>query len=331
MPKGAARTPQFRALAGPLTTLLTTVPFRAGGTILVAPPLFHGMGLAYLNLALLLGATVVVRRRFDPEDVLAAVARHRVGVVIAVPAMLERLLGVPEAVRAGRDLSALKAVLSSGAPLGGDLGTRFLGAFGPCLYNLYGSSETGFGAIATPADLGAAPGTVGYPPVGTDIRILDPHGRPVPAGHTGRVFLQTGLVFGGYVGGGTKPVIDGHMDTGDIGHLDSAGRLFIDGRADDMVISGGENVFPQEVEEVLAGHPAVAEVAVVGVPDAEFGQRLKAFVVTRPGEPGDGEELRTYLRERVARFKIPREIVFLTQLPRNAVGKVARKELRDLG
>ncbi len=206
VPKGAARTPKFRSMSGSLRTLLTRIPFRARSTILVGPPLFHGMGFAYLNLAMLLGAAVVVRRRFEPEAVLADIARHRVNVMIAVPSMLQRLLAVPESIRRGHDLSSLQAVLSSGAPLGGALGTRFMEAFGPCLYNLYGSSETGFGAVATPSDLQAAPGTVGYPPAGTAVRILSPAGSVLPAGQIGQVFLRTGMAFTGYVGGGTKEV-----------------------------------------------------------------------------------------------------------------------------
>lgn len=202
-----------------------------------------------------------------------------------------------------------------------------MATFGPYLFNLYGSSETGFGAIATPADLLAAPGTVGYPPIGTSIRVLDSTGKPAPAGKSGRVFLQTGLVFAGYIDGGNKEQIDGYTSTGDLGHFDSAGRLFIDGRADDMIVSGGENVFPLEVEEVLATHPAVAEVAVIGVPDEQFGQRLQAFVVARAGVPLSVEELRTYLKERIARFKVPRDFIFLLSLPRNAVGKVRKREL----
>ena len=188
----------------------------------------------------------------------------------------------------GLDLSSLRAVLTSGAALGGDLGTRFMAAFGPCLYNLYGSSETGFGAIATPDDLRAAPGTVGYPPAGTEVRILGTDGQPLPAGQIGRVFLRPGWRSRATSGAGRRRSIDGFMSTGDLGHLDAAGRLFIDGRADDMIISGGENVFPGEVEEVLAGHPGVAEVAVVGVPDEQFGQRLRAFVVARAGACGRG-------------------------------------------
>jgi len=329
VPKGAARTPGFRAVSGPLKTLLIKAPFRVGSTILVAPPLFHGMGLAYLNLSLLLGAAVVLRRRFKPEDILGDIDRHRVTVMIAVPLMLKRLLDVPVAVRAKHDFSSLRAVLSSGSSLGAELCTRFVQAFGSCLYNLYGSSETGFGTIATPDDLQAAPGTVGYPPVGTEVRIVGPDGQPAGSGQIGRVFLKTGMAFAGYTGGGSKEVVDGYMDTGDHGHFDVVGRLFIDGRADDMIISGGENVFPLEVEEMLALHPAVVEAAVIGVPDEQFGQRLKAFVVACAGVAISGDELRDYLKERLAGFKVPREIVLVSQLPRNAIGKVIKRELHQ--
>jgi fatty-acyl-CoA synthase len=327
VPKGAARAARFQAVAGPLRTLLSRVPFRAGSPILVAPPLFHGMGFAYLNLALLLGSPVVLRRRFDPEAVLADVTCHGVRVMIAVPAMLRRLLEVPESVRAGHDLRSLNAVLSSGSPLSAELGTRFQDAFGPILFNLYGSSETGFGALAAPDDWRAAPGTVGYSPAGTEVRILGPDRQPVSAGTVGAVFLKTGLVVSDYVGGGTRESVDGFLNTGDLGSLDAAGRLFIAGRADDMILSGGENVYPSEVEDVLAAHPGVAEAAVVGVPDDEFGQRLRAFVVTRPGGAVTDDGLRSYLKDRLARYKVPRDFVFVAALPRNALGKVLKREL----
>ncbi len=327
VPKGAARAPKFRAVSGPLATLLTKVPLHAKTTVMIASPVFHGFGLAFLGVALLLGATIVLRRRADPDEILADIVRHRVEVLIAVPTMLKRLLELAEPIRSQYDLSSLKAVLSSGAALGASLGSRFMQAFGPCLYDLYGSSETGFGAIATPEDLLAAPGTVGYPPAGTSIRLIDSAGQEVAAGQIGRVFLRTGLVFAGYVGGGNKETIDGFMSTGDLGHVDADGRLFIDGRIDDMIVSGGEKVFPLEVEELLANHPAVMEAAVIGVADEKFGQRLKAFVVVRAGEAIDEESLRNYLKERIARFKVPREFIFLSQLPRNAAGKVLKREL----
>jgi fatty-acyl-CoA synthase len=206
------------------------------------------------------------------------------------------------------------------------LGTRFQDAFGPILFNLYGSSETGFGALATPDDGRAAPGTVGRPPAGTEVRILGPDRQAVPVGAVGAVFLKTGLVTN-YVGGGTRETVDGHLDTGDLGSLDATGRLFIVGRADDMNLSGGENVYPGEVEDVLTAHPGVAEAAVVGVPDDEFGQRLRAFVVARPGRTVTDDGLRSHLRERLARYKVPRDFVFVAALPRNALGKVLKQEL----
>jgi acyl-CoA synthetase (AMP-forming)/AMP-acid ligase II/NAD(P)-dependent dehydrogenase (short-subunit alcohol dehydrogenase family) len=327
-PKGAARSPRFSALKGPLVTLLCRVPLRARTTLLVAPPLFHGFGLAYLALSLLLGATLVLRRRFDPETLLADVSRHQVRVVVAVPTMLRRLLELPEDIRAQYELSSLQAVLSAGSPLGASLGARFMATFGPLLYNLYGSSETGFGSMATPPELQRAPGTVGRSPQGTALRILGPDDQELPAGQIGRIFVRSGLMFGGYVGGGHKDIVDGFMSTGDLGHVDEQGLFFVDGRADDMIVSGGENVFPLEVEEQLASHPDIAEVAVIGVPDEEFGQRLEAFVVCR-GE-GDADALRAYLKERIARYKVPRDFVFLPQLPRTPTGKLLKRELQGM-
>jgi acyl-CoA synthetase (AMP-forming)/AMP-acid ligase II len=324
-PKGAARVPTFRALAGPLTTLLSELPLRARDRLFVAPPLFHGFGLAYLALALFLGATLVLRRRFDPAELVSDVARHRVDVVIAVPTMLRRVLELPPTTRSRVDLSRVKAWISSGAALGSELGTRFMQAHGPLLYNLYGSSETGFGALATPQDLQAAPGTVGHRPLGTELRILGADGHHVATGAVGRLFVRSGLLFAGYEGGGNKEVIGGFMSTGDMAHVDANGRLFIDGRADDMIVSGGENVFPQEVEELLSRHEAVAEAAVVGVADDEFGQRLAAFVVRR-GEV-TAEALRGYVKANLARYKVPRDVVFVDELPRNAAGKVLKRQL----
>ena len=327
-PKGAPRTPELRALIGPMATLLSTIELRAREPMLIGPPLFHGFGLSYLALGLFLGSTLVLRRKFEPEAVLAAIAEQRVTMIVGVPVMLKRILDVPAAVRQRHDTSSLRAAISAGAALPGDLALAFMDAFGDVVYNLYGSTETGFGAIAGPADLRAAPGTVGRPPLGTSLAILDERDAPVARGAVGRIFIGGDLVFDGYSGGGSKEVVDGRMSTGDVGHVDAEGRLFIDGRADDMIVSGGENVFPQEVEDVIARHAAVAECAVVGVPDPEFGQRLRAFVVPRPGADASADELRTFVRGQVARYKVPRDIVFLDELPRNPVGKVLRARLQ---
>jgi acyl-CoA synthetase (AMP-forming)/AMP-acid ligase II len=327
-PKGAAREPSPSAVLGPLTTLLEELQPHAGDPIAIGPPIFHGFGLAFLGLALFVGAPVVLRRRFDPVATLEAIERHRATHLVGVPAMLQRILALPFAERACHDTSSLRAVASAGAPLAPDVATVFMDAFGDCLFNLYGSTETGFASLAGPADLRAAPGTVGRAPRRVTIAVLDERRRPVPPGTVGTVFVGSGLVFDGYAGGGSRELAGGLMNIGDVGHLDAAGRLFVDGREDDMILSGGENVYPQEVEDLLVGHPQLADAAVIGVEDADFGQRLRAFAVVRDGEQVTGEQLIAYLRERLARYKLPREVVFLDAVPRNPTGKVLKRELR---
>jgi fatty-acyl-CoA synthase len=330
-PKGAAREPSPAAVLGPLTSLLEQVRPRARGPIVIGPPVFHGFGLAFLGVALFVGAPVVLRRRFDPQWALEAIERHRATHLVGVPVMLQRMLALPASERARHDVSSLRAVASAGAPLAPDVAVAFMDAFGELLFDLYGSTETGLASLAGPADLRAAPGTVGRAPRGTTLKVLDADRREAPAGEIGTVFVGSGLVFDGYTGGGSREVVDGLMNIGDVGHLDAAGRLFVDGREDDMILSGGENVYPQEVEDVLVGHPQLADAAVIGVEDPDFGQRLRAFVVVRDdaGDDAGEETLAAYLRERLARYKLPREIVFLDAIPRNPTGKVLRRELRQ--
>ncbi|HYU16389.1 MAG TPA: AMP-binding protein [Solirubrobacterales bacterium] len=329
-PKRAPRTPSLLTLIGPMTTLLSEVPFHAGEPMLIAPPLFHGFGLAYLGLATLLGAPMVLRRRFDAEAALAAIDEHRVGSLIAVPVMLQRILDLPEPVRGRYDTSCLRAVISAAAPLSSDLATAFASEFGDLVYNLYGSTETGFGGVATPDDLRVAPGTVGRPPHGVTVRILDDQGAELPTGETGRVFMSGPMVFEGYADGGSKEIVDGMTSTGDLGHVDERGRLFIEGRDDDMIVSGGENVFATEVADVLARHRGVADVAVVGVPDEEFGQRLRAFVVKQEDDVSP-DDLKAHVKSNLARYKVPRDIVFTAEIPRNPTGKVQRSRLEEEG
>ena len=330
-PKGAARPEpgDQGSAADTLATLLDRIPLRVRDRVMIAAPLFHTWGYGHLALAQPLAATVVLRNRFDPEDTLATLARERCRTLVAVPVMLQRILELPESVRRRYDLSALEIVASSGSALPGELAARFMDAFGDVLHNLYGSTEVAWAAIGTPEDLRAAPGTAGRAPRGTTLKILGPDGREVPQGETGRIFVANDLLFEGYTGGGSKEVVHGLMSTGDLGHLDSEGRLFVEGRADDMIVSGGENVFPQEVEELLARHPAIREAAAIGVPDERFGERLKAFVVA-DGD-GDGalgeDEVKRYVKENLASFKVPREVAFVDELPRNAAGKVVKRLL----
>ena len=324
-PKGAAR--KEPDSLGPAAALFSKIPLKARQTTMIAAPMFHSWGFAHFTLALPLASTLVLRRRFDPEETLRAVAQTRATALAVVPVMLQRIMELgPETI--GRyDLGALRVIALSGSALPGELATRAMDAFGEVLYNLYGSTEVAWATIATPADLRAAPGTAGRPPIGTVVKLLDESGREVPRGESGRIFVGNEMMFDGYTGGGNKEILDGLMSTGDVGHLDSDGRLFVDGRDDEMIVSGGENVFPREVEDLLSDHADVEEAAVVGVPDAEFGQRLKAFVVTRNGATLEEEQIKDYVKHNLARYKVPREVVFLAELPRNATGKILKRDL----
>ncbi|GAA1596010.1 MULTISPECIES: AMP-binding protein [Kribbella] len=324
-PKGAPRVPTALGLAGLTGSALQRFGLRAGEPMVIAPPLFHGVGLLMSMLALFLGSPLVLRPRFDAGTLLADVEATRAGSVVAVPVMLRRLLELGPTATAQYDLRSLRAVISGAAQLGAPLAGEFIERFGKVLCDAYGSSEVGIATIATAADLVEAPGTVGRPCLGSSIRILDDHDRPVPAGTTGRIFAGGGLVFGGYSDGSNKTVVDGRMSTGDLGHLDAGGRLYVDGREDDMIVSGGENVYPVEVEQCLAAHPAVAEAVVAGVPDDEFGQRLIAYVVL--AAPATEDELIAHVKANLARYKTPRQIVILDELPRNGTGKVLRNRL----
>jgi fatty-acyl-CoA synthase len=328
-PKAAPRAPTASGLAGLTASALNRFGLRSGEPMVICPPLFHGLGLLTSILALFLGSPIVLTRRYDARTVLTQVEETRAGSIVAVPVMLRRMLELGPTEIAKHDLRSLRAVISGASTLGAPLAERFIAQFGPVLCDAYGSSEVGVATIATSADLIAAPGTVGRPCLGSTVRILDDNDRPVPVGETGRIFAGGGLVFGGYSDGSSKTVVDGRMSTGDLGHLDRAGRLFVDGREDDMIVSGGENVYPVEVEGCLATHPAVAEAAVVGVPDEEFGQRLVGYVVLR--EPATEDELIEHVRANLARYKTPRQIVVLDEFPRNATGKVLRSKLTPPG
>ncbi|WP_280308044.1 AMP-binding protein [Nocardia neocaledoniensis] len=324
-PKGARR-PHAKGF-GTIAALLSRIPMRVEEVMLIPAPLFHTWGLAGLQLSTALRATVVLSDGFDALDCLRAVAEHRITTLIVVPTMVERLLDVPEAVRAGIDLSSLRHVISCGAPLAGATVLRFLDTFGDVLYNVYGSTEVSWASVATPADLRVSPTTAGRPPLGTRVAVLGPDLRPVPVGVTGHIFVANHMLFDGYVNAAPPEEADGMLDTGDLGYLDAAGRLFVAGRDDEMIISGGENVFPRPVEEALAHLPQISEVAVVGVPDREFGQRLAAFVVKREGAGLDSDMVRTYIRNRLSRFSVPRDVTFLNALPRGETGKILKRVL----
>ncbi|WP_205625598.1 AMP-binding protein [Actinomadura atramentaria] len=325
-PKGANR--HSKPGLQPLTSILSRIPMRVHETMLIEAPLFHTWGYAMLQAAISLRATIVLQRRFDPEGTLRLLDRSRATTLIAIPVMLRRILDLPAETFPKYDTSALRICAVSGSALPGAVSTAFMDRFGDVVYNLYGSTEASWVTIATPEDLRARPGSAGTPPPGTRVAILDADGNPVPTGVTGRIFAANELMFAGYTNGATKEMHDGMISLGDLGHIDADGRLTVDGRDDDMVVSGGENIFPSAVEEVLMRLPQVREAVVVGVPDAEFGQRLAAHLVLDPaGEPLDAEAVRTHVRANLARFAVPRDVHFRADLPRNATGKVLRRLL----
>ncbi len=327
-PKGAPRSePRSLSVIG---GLLGKVPFRARDVTELCVPMFHALGFALMALGLALGSTIVVRRHFDPEQTLGSLERNEITALIVVPVMLARIIDLGSDRIGKRDLSALKIIFIGGSQLGAELAKRGRRTFGPVLYNLYGSTEIAYATIATPEDLLQQPACVGGVVRGTIVKILDDHGEELPDGETGRIFVGNAGQFEGYTGGETKEQIKGLMSSGDVGHFDAQGRLFIDGRDDEMIVSGGENVFPGEIEELLSGHEAIDEAAAIGVEDEKFGQRLKAFVVLRDGQRLSEDEVKDYVRQNLARYKTPREVVFLDELPRNPTGKVVKRVLAEL-
>ncbi|WP_322936743.1 acyl-CoA synthetase [Nocardioides bizhenqiangii] len=327
-PKGAPRA-EPRSLA-PIGALLSRVPFDAKGVVVLPAPMFHTLGFAQALLNGFLGSTLVVRRRFDPALVLEDLSANRATGMVAVPVMLQKMVELGDEAFAEADLSELTAIFVAGSQLGAELATRSTQLFGPVIHNMYGSTEVAYATIATPEDLAAEPGCVGRPVMGAVVKIFDDDGREVAPGATGRIFVGNDFQFEGYTGGGDKDRIDGLMSTGDVGHFDAAGRLFIDGRDDDMIVSGGENVFPGEVEELLFAHDAVREAAAIGVPDERFGQRLRAFVVLNDGAALTADEVKAYVAQNLARYKTPRDVVFVDELPRNPTGKVLKRQLSEL-
>ncbi|MFE3196055.1 AMP-binding protein [Nocardia sp. NPDC059240] len=333
MAKGVARHIGLRPALEAAASLAAAARLGHRDIAIVAPPFFHGFGLGALAGQLALGATAITRRRFDPELALADIERHRATVFIGVPIMIQRLTALTPEVLGRYDLTSLRLALTGAAPISPNTIAKFLRDFGPRLVNGYGSTEAGVISIATPADLEYSPKTVGRPILGISVRILRADRTPAAIGETGTIFVRGGLGFQGYTAdrGGSAPAKetrDGYVNVGDMGHLDAHGRLYIDGRDDEMIVSGGENIYPREVENALAEHPAVTDVIVVGVPDPEYGQVLRAYLVTTGTDPGD-EAFGQHIRTRLERYKVPKQFVRLSELPRNPSGKVLRHKLGD--
>jgi fatty-acyl-CoA synthase len=314
-PRGAARS---GASLDDVVAMLSRIPLHTGEPTVIACPVFHAWGLGHLTLAMLLGSTVVLTRTFEAAKILDLVEEHAATALIVVPVMLDMLVKA-----AGADTSSLKVIAASGSALPGDLATRTLETFGPVLYNLYGSTEVAYAAVAQPDELARDPKTAGMPPLGVRLRVVDEAGQDCPTGTPGRIFVGSGLAFAGYTDGSDKDRLDGLVATGDLGVIGDDGLLTVLGRDDDMVVIGGENVYPNQVEDVLLGHAGVRDVAVTAAEDPSYGVKLVAHVVGDASE----EELKGLVREKLARFAVPREFRFRDELPRNATGKVLKRDL----
>ena len=325
LPKGATRREPDDLL--PLITYYGAIPVEGNSTMIVAAPLFHSWGLLNYGFAQTTVPTVILRRRFDPEQTLADIEKYKAEVLVVVPLMIQRMANLPEADAEKYNVSSLKITASSGSALAGDMPIRFMDRYTDSIYNFYGATETSWVSIASPQDLRDAPGTAGRVPWRTEVKILDSEGNELPTGEIGVIHVINDMPFGGYTDGRSKAVHGGLIDTGDLGYFDEEGRLFVSGRDDDMIISGGENVFPRELEDCLSDHPDVSDVVVTGVADAEWGQRLVAYVVLEEGSYATEASLIAYSKENVPRFAVPKSIAMLEELPRNPTGKVMKRML----
>jgi acyl-CoA synthetase (AMP-forming)/AMP-acid ligase II len=329
---GTTGTPKGAKLTGgdafALKSILDRTPWRAEETVVIVAPMFHAWGFSQLIFAASMACTVVTRRKFDPEATLELVDRHRATGLAVVPVMFDRIMDLPDDVRKRYSGRSLRFAAASGSRMRPDVVIAFMDQFGDVIVNNYNATEAGLIASATPEDLRAAPDTAGKPAPGTEIRILDKDFREVPTGEVGQIYVRSSTLFDGYTSGATKDFHEGFMASGDMGYLDSDGRLFVVGRDDEMIVSGGENVYPIEVEKTLAAHPEVAEASVLGVDDEHYGQRLAAFVVLAPGASATVDTLKQHVRDNLANYKVPREIIVLKELPRSSTGKILRNDLK---
>jgi len=327
-PKGANRS--LPPTLAPIGGILSHVPFRANETTSLPAPMFHALGFLHATIGMFLGSTLVLHSKFKPAGVLKDIEEHQVTAVVVVPVMLSRMLDALEKLDDKPDLSSLRIIFVSGSALGADVAERALKAFGPVVYNMYGSTEIAFATIAEPKHLQHNSSTAGPAVKGVKVKIYDDNGKELPQGEVGRIFVGTFFPFEGYTGGGGKQIINGLLSSGDVGYFDERGLLYISGRDDEMIISGGENVFPAEIEDLISGHPDVVEATAIGVEDKEWGHRLRAFVVKKQDADLDQDTVKHYVRDHLAKYKVPREVIFLDELPRNPTGKILKRELREI-
>ncbi|HVS12310.1 MAG TPA: AMP-binding protein [Thermoanaerobaculia bacterium] len=305
---------------------------RPGDVHLVAGPLYHSAPGAFAAFNTILGGANMLMPRFDPEAALQAIERHRVTTTFMAPILLQRIVHLPAEVRARHDLSSMRSIVMAAAPCPFEVKRRVMELFGEVLYEFYGSSELGCNAVMRPEDQLRKPGSCGRPCEGIEVKVLDDAGRELPPGEPGELYIKSPQVITEYWHNeeATRQARRGELfSVGDVGYLDDEGFLYISDRKRDMVISGGVNICTTEVENVIHAHPDVWDVAVFGVPSAEWGESVHAVVQPRPGARIEAETLLDWLRERLAHYKLPRAVELRDALPRDEAGKIRKRELRE--
>jgi fatty-acyl-CoA synthase len=331
-PKGANRAWKQTGFES-VADMIHQVGMRADDRHLVVCPLYHSAAPAFVAVMMALGATIVLMNHFDPEGALDVIQKERITCTLMVPTMLIRISNLPDATIRKYDTSSLRWVMSGAAPLTTETARRFMEKFGPVLWNFYGATETGLVTLAGPRDHVTRPGTIGKAMRGNSIRLLDDAGDLVKPGEIGELYARNSTMIAGYhrnADATRSSQREGHFSVGDLGRVDADGYYYLESRKHDMVISGGVNIYPREIEDHLHTHPAILEAAVVGVPDPEWGESLRAFVVVRDGERVSEAEVIDFCRKGLADFKRPRKVTFVAELPRNPTGKILKRELRDL-
>ena len=331
-PKGAVR--DFAAFGVvELARVLEALPFRVAERHLVVSPLYHSAGQIFTLLNAALGCTIYLRAHFDPLDTLQALSRNRIHSMFMVPTMIHRLLQLDDAAFAANPTPDFCGLVSGAAEFPQTLREQAIARFGAAaVHDFYGATELGWVTLLNGNEMLRKPSSVGRPLPGQQVRVLDKDGKDVPAGTVGLVYVRNGQTMQGYLhdAEATHQSLRGDwMTTEDLGYMDADGYLFLAGRERDMVKSGGMNVYPVEIEEVLLRHPMVTEVAVIGLPDPEWGERIVAVVVPRQADSFNAADVEGFARSHLAGFKIPRRWEVVADLPRNNTGKVMKKELRE--
>jgi acyl-CoA synthetase (AMP-forming)/AMP-acid ligase II len=330
-PKGAYRAVQPRDVET-LMDIIGQFGFSMDDTHLVSCPLYHSAPPFFAYVHLIFGATVVVSRQFDAEQFLATVERERVTTAFVVPTQLNRIANLPDAVKRKYDVSSMRALITGAAPCHHSTKVKTIELFGDgCFYEFYGATETGINTILRPEEQLVRLGSCGRAVAGNDIRIVGEDGKEVPTGEVGELYVKNSMLITGYFKNEKatrESLLDGYFSVGDMARVDAEGYVYIVDRKKDMVISGGVNIYPVEIEIALRAHPAVFDCAVFGVPDEEWGESLKAVVALKPEAEATADALLDFCRERLAGYKVPRSVDFVDEIPYNPSGKPLKRELR---